>query len=73
MVREACFREPGDRPVIALPGSIKAVCVMLIAGVLVLGVAPQFLLETISSSYAGIDQLRPTVTASTITVNPNPH
>lgn len=72
MVREACFRDPGERPAIRLSGPVRAACVLLIAGIVILGVAPQFVLQTISSSYAGIDQARPAVTASTSTQTPNP-
>jgi NADH-quinone oxidoreductase subunit N len=68
MVREACFRDAGDRPAIALSGPIRAVCVLLIGGILVLGVAPQFVFNTISSSYAGMSLPLPAVTASTTPV-----
>jgi NADH-quinone oxidoreductase subunit N len=65
MVREACFRDPGPRPSIALTMPIRAVCVLLMAGILVLGVAPEFALDRISSSYASINSPMPAVVVST--------
>ena len=52
IVREACFREAGDRPAIVLNGSTRALCVLLIAGILALGVAPARILGGFSSSLA---------------------
>ena len=40
VVREACFRDPGDRPPIRLDWPTRALCVLLIAGILALGIAP---------------------------------
>jgi NADH-quinone oxidoreductase subunit N len=71
MVREACFRDSAGRPAIALSGSTRAVCVLLMAGILILGVAPQFVLENISASYAGMNLPLPAVTASTTPLIPN--
>lgn len=72
MVREACFRDAASLPTIVLPGSVRAVCVMLIAAIIVLGVAPQSLLNTISSSYARMNQPMPAVTTLTSATQPNP-
>lgn len=72
MVREACFRDSANHPTITLTGPIRAVCVLLIAGILVLGLAPQFLFETISTSYAETSLPVPAVTASATTPLPNP-
>jgi NADH-quinone oxidoreductase subunit N len=55
LVREACFRDAGDRPSIALTGTTRALCVALILGVLALGVAPDRPLEVISSVLVRMD------------------
>ncbi len=52
VVREAYFRDPGDLPPIKLNWSTRALCVLLIAGILALGVAPGSVLDTISASVA---------------------
>jgi NADH-quinone oxidoreductase subunit N len=52
VVREACFREPGERPIIQLDWQTRALCLLLITGILALGVAPARMLDTISSSVA---------------------
>jgi NADH-quinone oxidoreductase subunit N len=72
MVREACFRDERSLPAIVLPGSVRAVCVMLIAAILVLGLAPQTLLNTISSSYARMNQPVPVLPTLTSATQPNP-
>jgi NADH-quinone oxidoreductase subunit N len=50
IVREAGFREAEDRPAVVLDGSTRALCVLLIVGVLVLGLAPNPVLNAISAS-----------------------
>jgi len=50
VVREAWFRDPGDRPPIRLDWPARALCGLLIAGILALGIAPARLLDTISIS-----------------------
>jgi NADH-quinone oxidoreductase subunit N len=65
MIREACFRDDPLRPVLALSGATRAVCVLLMAGILLLGVAPQAVFDTISSSYAGMHRPLATVTTAT--------
>jgi NADH-quinone oxidoreductase subunit N len=52
IVREACFRDAEKLPVIAVSGATRALCVLLILGIVILGVAPGGLLETISSACA---------------------
>ncbi len=53
VVREAWFRDPGDLPPIRLDWPTRALCVLLIAGILALGIAPARVLDTISTSVAG--------------------
>ncbi|MEI6394589.1 MAG: NADH-quinone oxidoreductase subunit N [Verrucomicrobiota bacterium] len=61
VVREACFRDPGDRPPIRLDWSTRALCVLLIGGILTLGVAPARFLGAISSALASANlTLQPT-------------
>jgi NADH-quinone oxidoreductase subunit N len=50
VVREAWFRDPGDLPPIRLDWPARALCVLLIAGILALGIAPGRVLDTISAS-----------------------
>jgi NADH-quinone oxidoreductase subunit N len=69
IVREACFRD-STRPAIVLTGSARAVCVLLLAGIIVLGVAPQFVFDTISSSYASMNAPLAPTTAATILHQP---
>lgn len=52
VVREAWFRDPGDLPAIRLNWSTRALCVVLIGGILLLGIAPARFLDTISTSVA---------------------
>ena len=58
IIREACFRDAGDRPAIKLDGLTRAVCVLLMAGILALGVVPARTLSAISSSIACVDSLK---------------
>ena len=52
VVREACFRDPGDRPPIRLNWSTRALCILLIGGILALGILPSRVLNTLSTSVA---------------------
>jgi NADH-quinone oxidoreductase subunit N len=52
VVREAWFRDPGDLPPIRLDWPARALCVLLIAGILALGIAPGRVLDQISTSVA---------------------
>lgn len=54
VVREAWFRDPGDQPAITLDWPTRALCVLLMVGILALGVAPARLMETISASIAQV-------------------
>jgi NADH-quinone oxidoreductase subunit N len=64
VIREACFRDAGDQPAIRLDWPTRALCVLLIAGILALGVAPGFLLDTLSTSQAGMTLPLPAVAVS---------
>lgn len=59
VVREACFRDPGDCSPIQLNRSTKALCVLLITGILALGVAPARVLDTLSTSVAAATGVTP--------------
>jgi NADH-quinone oxidoreductase subunit N len=52
VVREAVFSDPGDRPPIRLDWPTRALCLLLIGGILALGVAPGRVLNTLSNSVA---------------------
>jgi NADH-quinone oxidoreductase subunit N len=54
VVREAWFRDPGDLPPIRLNWPTRALCVLLIGGILALGIAPARVLDQISVSVAGV-------------------
>ena len=62
VVREAWFRDPGEQPPIQLGWATRTLCVLLITGILLLGVAPARFLDTLSTSLSGVD--RPTVKPS---------
>ena len=53
VMRESWFRDPGNLPAIRLDWPTRALCVLLICGILALGVAPSRMLDTISTSVAG--------------------
>ena len=55
VIREACFRDAGNRPAIALDWPTRVLCVLLMAGILALGVAPARILDGISSSLASVN------------------
>ena len=65
VVREAWFREAGNLPPINLTWSTRALCILLITGILALGVAPARFMETISVAVASAN-LEPTPTAHAI-------
>ena len=52
VVREAWFRDPGDLPPIRLDWPTRALCIVLIGGILALGIAPGRVLDTLSNSVA---------------------
>ncbi len=55
VVREVCFRDPGNLPAIRLDWPTRALCVLLMAGILALGIAPARLLNRIDSSVAQLN------------------
>jgi NADH-quinone oxidoreductase subunit N len=60
VVREAIFRDPGDRPPIHLDWPTRVLCILLIGGILALGVAPARVLNTLSTSVANLNPPAPT-------------
>jgi NADH-quinone oxidoreductase subunit N len=63
VIREACFRDAGERPPIRLDWATRALCILLMAGILALGIAPGRVLETLSTSLAN---LNPPATAAAL-------
>ncbi len=59
VVREAWFRDPGNLPPIKLDWATRAVCVLLIGGILALGVLPGRVIDTISVSVAKATSVTP--------------
>ena len=59
IVREACFRDPGERLPIRLDWPTRALCVLLITGILALGVVPGRVLDTFSTCVAGVTGSQP--------------
>jgi NADH-quinone oxidoreductase subunit N len=59
IVREAWFRDPGSLPPIHLNWPTRALCLLLIGGILALGVAPARVLDAISTSVAQIHGAAP--------------
>jgi NADH-quinone oxidoreductase subunit N len=57
VVREAWFRDPGELPPIRLDWQTRALCVLLMAGILALGVIPSHVMDTISSAVAQATQV----------------
>jgi NADH-quinone oxidoreductase subunit N len=57
VIREAFFREPGDRPLIAVGLPVRVLCLVLLAANLGLGILPGRVLESISTSLAGVSGL----------------
>jgi NADH-quinone oxidoreductase subunit N len=63
IIREACFRDPGDRPPLILDRPTRALCLVLIAAVIALGIAPARVFDRISSSLAHLNLPGTTTTA----------
>ena len=59
VIREAWFRDPGELQPIRLDWPTRALCVLLIGGILALGVAPARVLDTISTSVARLNVAPP--------------
>ncbi|MCU0782690.1 MAG: NADH-quinone oxidoreductase subunit N [Verrucomicrobia bacterium] len=55
IVREACFRDPTGQPSIVLNATTRAVCVLLVVGILALGVAPSWFLNVLSTAVASMN------------------
>jgi NADH-quinone oxidoreductase subunit N len=58
IVREACFREPHDQPALSVDWPTRALCCLLIAGTVLLGIAPGSVLSLISASLARVMVIR---------------
>jgi NADH-quinone oxidoreductase subunit N len=72
VIRESWFRDPGDLPPIHLDWPTRALCLLLIGGIVAMGVAPTRILSTISTSVAGLNSplaKPPTATAGTLIPN----
>jgi len=69
VVREACFRDPGDRPLIRLDWPTRALCVLLIGGILALGIAPARILDTLSTSVAAVTGAPPQAASAVVNVS----
>jgi NADH-quinone oxidoreductase subunit N len=63
VIREAWFRDPGDLPPIRLDWQTRALCVLLIAGILALGIVPARVMNTISTGIAQANLALPTPAA----------
>jgi NADH-quinone oxidoreductase subunit N len=70
VVREAWFRDPGDRPPIRLDWPTRALCILLISGILALGLAPARVLDAISTSVAGVTLSAPANASALTMENP---
>ena len=55
VVRESCFRDPGDQPRIVLDWSTRVVCLLLISGTVALGVFPAPVLDRLAASIPGLN------------------
>jgi len=55
VIRESWFRDPGNLPAIQVDWPTRVLCLCLISGILVLGVLPGRLLNTISTSVAAMN------------------
>ena len=70
VVREAWFREPGDLPPIRLDWQTKALCVLLMSGILALGIAPSRVIDALSNSVAK-SGLNPSTSSSSVAISPS--
>jgi NADH-quinone oxidoreductase subunit N len=55
IVRETCTRDAGDQPAIVLDWPTRAVCVLLIGAITVLGIFPSAIIDVLSRSLAYIN------------------
>jgi NADH-quinone oxidoreductase subunit N len=70
IVREAYFRDPAGQPAIPVNRATRLVCALLIAGILLLGVAPSRFINTLSSSVAGMNSALPAVSNTSVAAGP---
>lgn len=70
LVRESWFRDAEDRPAIRLDALTQTVCVVLIAAVVFLGVAPARTFERLSSAVAAASGTDTSGAAATVAVGP---
>jgi NADH-quinone oxidoreductase subunit N len=71
VIREAFFREAGDRPLIHLGAQVRVLCLVVLVANIGLGVLPGRVLETIGSSMTGITGLDRESSAM-VSVDPEP-
>jgi NADH-quinone oxidoreductase subunit N len=64
VVRETFFRDPGEKALIATNWTTRALCVSLMAAILILGIAPGRVLDRVSASLASITGNPPTKAAA---------
>ncbi len=64
IVRDSCFRDAGDKAAIATDWSTRVLCVALIGGILILGLAPGRVLDRVSASLTSITGPRPATAAA---------
>jgi NADH-quinone oxidoreductase subunit N len=64
VVREACFRDPGDRPPIRLDWPTRVLCLVLIAGIVALGVAPTRVWDAFSNGIVSARIMAPEVSSA---------
>ena len=64
VVRETWFRDPGDLPVIRLNWPTRALCLLLIGGILALGIVPSPLIDRLQRSVAQITHVAPPPTSA---------
>jgi NADH-quinone oxidoreductase subunit N len=72
IVREACFRDPASELKVAIDRPTRALCILLIAAILVLGVAPGRVIDGISSSLSNSSPPSPTLVSAGSSQTPPP-
>ena len=71
VVREAVFRDPGEKAFIATNWTTRTLCVGLMAAILILGVAPGRVLDRVSASLATVTGNPPAKSAAAVSDNAN--
>ncbi len=59
VVREACFRDPGDLPPIRVSWATRGACVVLMSSIVILGVVPASLFEMLATSLGSVGAALP--------------